>query len=328
MKFLIAETLSSSNLLDFITGKTGLYQEPFEANLITLANSLNSADAILVPHDAYHFASNSEYLKYLMGISRKKLVVFSDRGDFPKKPKIPNSIALRVAINPGENNSNKVVVPYNVESLEFLPFRKFSALPSISFVGYIPKVSPKRIVSGMSRTSFHPAIGNGALVRQSFTKSFLKSSLHFNYIKRKTYGAHKQTDPDFINHRKEYLEQLTESDLVLSPRGDANASARFFEVISSGRVPVIPNTRIQFPSALGNRPDASQDYLLMRAFSGNREREVNEFWNYHVQSEDNYYLLQLRLRESFQKYFRYTKFMKDLFSRDLSTFKQVSNWKL
>lgn len=327
MKFFIAENLSSNYLLDLISGKTGLYQEPIETNLISLANSVNSADAILVPHDALHFASNSEYLKYLIEISRKKLVIFSDRGDFPRKPKIPNSIAIRVAINPGESDSNKLVVPYNIESLEFLPFRKFSTAPLISFVGYMPKVSPKRIISGLSPTSFHPAIGNGALVRQSFIKSFTKSTLDFNYIKRDTYGAHKQTDPDFINHRKEYLMQLAESDLVLSPRGDANASARFFEVISSGRVPVIPNTGIHFPSALGNRLDATKDYLLMRAFSGNREREVNEFWRYHVQSADNYYLLQLRLRESFQKYFRYTRFMKSLFSMEPSTIKQVSNWK-
>lgn len=328
MKIYVAETLVEKPVLELLSGKTGLYQEPIESNLIPMAKSFNSADAILIPHDAYYFASNPEYLRYLIGISQKKLVIFSDRGDFPKKPKIPNSVAIRVAINPGEDSSNKVVVPYNVESLDFLPFRKFSQKPTISFVGFVPRISPKRTASAITQTSSHPAIGNGAFVRKCFTKSFTKSTLDFNYVKRGTYGAHAQTDPDFINHREEYLNQMAESDLVLSPRGDANASARFFEVISSGRVPVIPNTRIQFPSVLGNPLDANKDFLLIRAFSGNRVREVMEFWQFQVQSDENYYSLQVKLRESFQKYFKYSTFMKSTFALDLRAFRQVSNWKL
>jgi hypothetical protein len=263
----------------------------------------------------------------LIGISQKKLVIFSDRGDFPKKPKIPNSVAIRVAINPGEDLSNKVVVPYNVESLDFLPFRKFSQKPTVSFVGFVPRISPKRTISAIAQTGFHPAIGNGALVRKCFTKSFTKSSLDFKYLKRGTYGAHPQTDPDFINHREEYLNHMAESDLVLSPRGDANASARFFEVISAGRVPVIPNTRIQFPSVLGNPLDTNKDFLLIRAFSGNRVQEVMEFWQFQVQSDEKYYSLQVKLRESFIKNFQYTTFMKSVFALDLQAFRQVSKWK-
>jgi hypothetical protein len=328
MKIYEAEILVDKPVLDLLSGKTGLYQEPIKSNVLSMANSFNSADAILIPHDAFYFASNPEYLKYLIGISQKKLVIFSDRGDFPKKPRIPNSVAIRVAINPGEDLSNKIVVPYNVESLDFLPFRKFSQNPTISFVGYVPRISPKRTTSAITQTGFHPAIGNGALVRKCFTRSFTKSTLNFNYVKRDSYGAHAQTDPDFVNHREEYLNQMAESDLVLSPRGDANASARFFEVISSGRVPIIPNTRIQLPSVLGSSLNTNKDFLLIRAFSGNRVREVMEFWQYQVQSDENYYLLQVKLRESFQKYFKYTEFMQSVFALDLRTFRQVSNWKL
>jgi hypothetical protein len=60
MKIYVAETLVDKPVLDLLSGKTGLYQEPIESNLIPMANSFNSADAILIPHDDFYFDSKPE----------------------------------------------------------------------------------------------------------------------------------------------------------------------------------------------------------------------------------------------------------------------------
>ena len=115
MKIYLADSFRNHSKIDFISQEVGLYQEPIRTKPFKEAKSIDLADAILVPHDAYHFSKYPEYLKYLNKLSKSKLVIFSDRGDFPKRPLITNSIALRVAIDPYEKTANKIVIPYNIQ---------------------------------------------------------------------------------------------------------------------------------------------------------------------------------------------------------------------
>ena len=69
-----------------------------------------------------------------------------------------------------------------------------------------------------------------------------------NFLIRSSYSGHFHTyesDPEVL--RKEFVNNLLQSDYGLDIRGDANASTRLFEMLSLGRIPVIVDTQRNLP---------------------------------------------------------------------------------
>lgn len=321
MKIFIAETHRDHSKIELISGTVGLFQEPLTSKPFIEATTLESADAILVPHDAYYFSKYPEYLKYLNEVSIRKLVIFSDRGDFPKKPKIKNSVALRVAINPGESCVGKVVIPYNVESLDHLPYKKLELKPTVSFVGFIPVISPGRIRNALFQSPFHPVSGNGAVVRRLTNKTLLKSDVSYIKILRRSYGAIDDGQIDLGRTRTEYVNAINESDFVACPRGDANQSARFYESLSAGRIPIVPNSSIIFPHAMGR---ISQNHFIDLPLLGVGVNTMISNYYKTISSQTSYEILQNELRRSFAEQFRFETFVKNIFSFSISDFLKIA----
>jgi hypothetical protein len=321
MRIFIAETYRDHSKIELVSGTVGLFQEPLTSRPFIEAKTLESSDAILVPHDAYYFSKYPEYLKYLDDISTRKLVIFSDRGDFPKKPKIKNSVALRVAINPGESCIGKVVIPYNVESLGYLPYKKLELEPTVSFVGFMPVISLGRIRNAFHQNPFHPVTGNGAVVRRLTHKSLLKSDFSYINILRKSYGALDDGQIDLGRNRSEYVNSINESDFVVCPRGDANQSARFYESISAGRIPVVPDTSVIFPHAMGR---IAPNHLISPPLRGVRVNALISKYYETIASQTDYNLLQGELRKSFLENFHFETFVKNIFSLSATHFSKIA----
>ncbi len=313
MRIFIAESLGNQTEIELVSGKVGLFQEAINEKLFREVKTLEQCDAILVPHDAFHFNQYTDYLRYLNQLSEKKPVIFSDRGDFPKKPKINKSIALRVAINPGESKKNKIVVPYNVESLSNLPFRKYSSEPVVSFMGYMPHLSPRRIIQAARQSPTHPIQGNGAIIRWLSHKVLLRSDLDYRFVLRNSYGAiDSQTVHD---NRASFLELLSESDYVSAPRGDANQSARFYETLSAGRIPLIRNSSIQNISSLDAGPENRLPGLIVPTLMPNLHTKITGNW-LQIGDSNSYYKHQLELRELYKSELSFIPFMRRMFLMD------------
>ncbi len=317
MRIFIAESLPGITVIEIISHKIGMFQTPIRDNLLQIVEKLDQSDVILVPHDAYFFSRNFEYLKYLNELAKFKPVIFSDRGDFPKKPSITNSFAIRVALNPGESSARKIVVPYNVLSLHELPFRNFESAPEISFVGYVPKITYGRVLRTLFQTPGHPMIGNGALVRRLSLNKLKTSSLSTNTILRDTYGAHSETNSNPIKTREEYLNHISESDFVLTPRGDANQSARFYEVLSAGRIPIFPDTKMVLPSINQMETDKQINHVSYSLLS--KRSLVNAVFSIWDSIDDrSYHKMQIDLRDYFVRNFEFNGFMRRLFDSDIN----------
>jgi hypothetical protein len=328
LKISIAESISNTRKIDLVGGELGLYQTPISGDIVTLARNVADSDAVLVPHDAFYFSENIEYLGYLRQIAKRKLLIYSDRGDFPKKPIIKNSVALRVALNPGESNQDKIVVPYNVESLEDLNYRSLEEVPRVSFVGYVPKVFGRRTLLSLIQTPTHPLTGNGALVRKRSVAQLEKMEIEKVIIKRNTYGGHVKTVTNLFSSRKEYIESIQNSDFVLCPRGDANQSARFYEILSCGRIPLIPNSGIVFPRNISeNNPfDITMDVAFSAFRTGSMEKSIRETWGTYTSNSD-YLKHQDQLRKLFREYLNFNNFLKSLFHLNLDSFLHLANTK-
>lgn len=323
LRIFVAESLGNHTEIELISGKVGLFQEAINQKLFKEAKTLEQCDSILVPHDAFHFNQYPDYLKYLNQLSAKKPLIYSDRGDFPKKPRIINSVALRVAINPGESTNNKIVVPYNVESLSHLPLRNYAPSPVISFMGFMPHVSPRRILQAARQSPLHPIQGNGAIIRRLSHKALVRSGVDYRFVIRNSYGA--LESQNVHDNRAAYLEILSESDYVSSPRGDANQSARFYETLSAGRIPLLPFTSIVLPTATINR-STNNDYFLNFHFYAPKIRNLilNSWRDFN---KKNYHTVQIGIRETYQSQFSFSPFMSRMFSLNLEDFFSLANIK-
>ena len=317
MKIFVADECANHTKIEILSGVVGLYQEPISKIPFIESKTLDASDAVLVPHDAYYFHKYPDYLEYLNELAKKRLIVFSDRGDFPKKPKITNSVALRVAINPGESLRGKIVIPYNVQSLSFLPYRELREEPTISFVGYMPKISLGRAKHVLQQSPLHPIKGNGGLVRR-LTNEILKSSnLDYKTLIRSSYGAFNDGKLDLNKNRSEYINAMNDSDFVVCPRGDANQSARFYETLSAGRIPLIPDTSIIFPEFDGKlQNDLFIEFRLLH-------RDVNFLISKYFSaftSQSDYVRMQERLRETYQKNFHFETVLNRVFGLEIGEF--------
>jgi hypothetical protein len=316
MKFYIAKEHKGHSQIELLTGVHGMYQNPIKDSLIKTVDTIEKSDAVLVPHDAYYFSEYPEYLEYLNEIAKFKLIVFSDRGDFPKKPRIKNSFALRTSINPGESGVRKILVPYNVKTLEDIPIRAWIERPTISFVGFLPNITIGRVFKAFQNAPINPILGNGALVRRISNNRFKKLNLEYISLPRSTYGAILDPSQNQSREREEYLDSMARSDLVLAPRGDANQSARFYETLSAGRIPLIPDTRVKFPGV-----DFDWTFVLkFPLFGCHLEQQILYYWN--CMSKDSYIEKQQEIRRMFLEHLEYNIFMEKLFNLSLGQFKE------
>ncbi len=228
------------------------------------------ADYICIPHSWAHIIHEHDYIAQIAKIARehsKTIIVFSI-GDSNDRVSFPRGISLIVIRNsqfrdarlPYEiimpafsQDLKKVCSVYGITDSEILD------KPTITFCGWSRS---KNIYSALSislKNIFWVCVGffiqdysarrPGLCVREQGLRVLEKSKLiNSKIIRRTSYTGNKKTiqgNPNFL--RKEYIESLVQGQYVYAPRGDGNFSVRFFEALSLGRIPVVPDTGILFP---------------------------------------------------------------------------------
>jgi hypothetical protein len=324
MEIMTGEINSDIPTLGLVSGITTRFQQLIVKPVYNESRSFHNANAILVPHDAYDFVNNKEYIKYLAGLSKHKMLIIFDTGDFPQKIKIQNSVALRVAINPGESMKNKVVIPYNVMSLNFLPLRKYDLKPNACFVGHLPNIfAPRRLLKNLKQNPFNPIIGNGSLVRKIAVTNCLARVDDFVLIKRNSPNTAVKNQQLRIVERDEYINTISEMDIGLAPRGDANQSLRFYELLSAGRIPMIPNSKMIYPKILyGNE---IQNLFISFNLFNDTSKVIETYWQ-KIGNNKNYEKIQNQIRALFDNHLQYNIFMKKLFELNYIDFLKLSNF--
>jgi hypothetical protein len=329
VKIFICNSLQECPIVDLLSRKILNIEGEISGNLFQKVNSIESADAILVPHDAYFIEKHQDYqdyLKYLREISKLKLIIISDRGDFPIKPKIKNMISLRVAFNPGESHRNKILIPYNIIQLADFEYRKYSKIPKVSFIGYVPNLlSPRRFYKSILNSPTHPLLGQGALVRNISILQCQRNLDLFTSTKNKKYFLAEPNRYKRAGDREIYLKNIEQSDIILTPRGDANQSQRFYEAFSAGRVCLIPNTKMFFPHVLMESEVFKKQSLFFNLFTRNLQHEVQKFWD-AIGNDRNYLNLQKEAREFYLNFLEFNIFIKNLLQLDISDFKELANY--
>ena len=209
-----------------------------------------------------------------------------------------------------------------MESLDYLPHKKLELKPTISFVGFMPVNSLGRIRNALFQSPFHPVTGNGAVVRRLTNKALLKSDVSYIKILRNSYGALDDGKINLARSRSEYLNAIDESDFVACPRGDANQSARFYESLSAGRIPVLPDTSVIFPHALGR---LTPNHLITFPPCNVRINALISNYYEAITNQTDYDRLQDELRKSFLENFRFETFIRGIFGSSIGHFMKIAH---
>ena len=112
-----------------------------------------------------------------------------------------------------------------------------------------------------------------------------------------------------IELQEQMVDTILQSDYALDVRGDANNSARLFEILSLGRIPVVLDTERNFP--FSDKIDYSSFALVIdfRDIAHLSER-IAEF--HKNISPERFEQMQRNAREAYVRYFRVDALMRQI----------------
>jgi len=239
----------------------------FSKDDFTLVEDIADTDYVLVPHnyrklmmaDPNKFAAIAEDAR----VAGKPLLVDAS-GDIEWPVTVPNAVVLRLSQYRYAVAQNEITIPFLADDLletyygRQLQVRKKRNRPSVGFAGWAHFSFEQRIKTYIKELPItlaslidrkRQAEHKGLYFRERALRA-LKGSVRIesHILERNSYSGHAVTmQGTFADTRREFVETLHDSDYALVVRGDANASVRFYEALSLGRIPLFVDTECVLP---------------------------------------------------------------------------------
>jgi hypothetical protein len=302
----------------------------FSKEDFTLVDHIVEADYVLVPHN-YRRLRMADPHKF-DAIARDaraagKPLLVDASGDIEWPVTTPNTVSLRLsqyryAVRPGE-----ITVPFLADDLLAVYYggqaqlRKKGERPSVGFAGWAqfsPRQRLKTYVKELPITlaSFvdprRRAEHKGIYFREQALQALRGNArVDSHILSRATYSGHAATlQGTFEDSRREFVENLHDSDYALAVRGDANSSVRFYEALSLGRIPLFLDTACVLPL------EGHIDYREFCVFVDHADvaRIGDILADFHTQvSPERFIEMQRKARVAYEQFLRL-----DVFSRHLA----------
>lgn len=305
--------------------KAAVEQHQYSKEDFELVSRIEDADYVLVP---YHYdrlkVANPERLAMIIREAQQahKPLLIDGAGDIEHPIDLPNCVVLRVSQYSYSKRENEITVPFPTEDLLLqyrngvLVPRKKPEVPSVGFTGWAGQSRIGTLKTWIKELPVtvsalvDPKRGaehKGILFRARALRSLATSSkVHANITNRNSYSGHVKTmEGDVVDLRKQFVDALDGSDYALCVRGDANASVRFYEALSLGRIPVFLDTACVLPC---------EDKIDYRAFcvyvdwkDVDSIADVLARFHAHVSTE-KFEDMQRRARDAYERYLRIDSF--------------------
>ena len=293
------------------------------------------ADFLVIPHYFSSVKDKKAYIQEFVELSKKynkKIIVFA-YGDAVVRVPLPNAIVFRYGHYKNEIQKNEILGPCQVydsatlhDDLFFL--RDKREIPVISFCGWGGLGTFRQkvryfigILSWDIRKYFlfdrHAEVHKqGIYWRRKALRALRDSSLvQTSFVVRDFYSANKNTiKGNLADLRKEYIENIQNSDFVLTSRGDSNMAIRFYEALVLGRVPVVIDTDWVLP--LQDKINY-RDFVVFVPYTDikNTDRYIMEFWD--RLSNEEFHAVQKKARETFMQYLKFDSHFRCIFQNAL-----------
>lgn len=311
-------------------GKTGSSSDPFLKKLprdwnfsgFGFIDAIAEADFVLVPQAVKHITP--EWQTYFDSVysqaNGKSIAVFLG-GDLSHRLHLERDgvIAFKGSEYTPRRQSNEINFPGYAEDLgeEYgVPVRHKKERATVGFCGYagfpnwkthckyVVKNAMLDIASFVTHNPSYRAYKRGLYFRRVAMKALSKDGrVETVFIVRNSFTGQGVADPGHA--RREYVENMINSDFVLAPKGDGNYSIRFYEALSLGRIPLLIDTDMVLP--LEGTIDYSKCVLRVRHTELHRIGEIVAGF-YESLSDEQFISMQKAAREAFRTYLRYDSY--------------------
>jgi len=242
-------------------------QHQYSQDDFSLVERIEDADYVLLPYQYDRFkAVNPEKVNMIIEEAKRagKQIIIDGSGDIENPIDVPNSVILRIGQYAYSKRPNEITMSYPSEDLleaykdGMLQVRNKSEKPSVGFTGWasVPLMTRVKLwvkefpitlaeLVDAKRGAEH----KGILFRRQALAALAKNPrIHPNFTARASYSGHVKTmQGSPADVRRQFVENLSNSDYALCVRGDANCSVRFYEALSLGRIPLFLNTACVLP---------------------------------------------------------------------------------
>lgn len=313
---------TSARPKDFAYTSFSFVASPEEADLILLPSGIRSLDA-----DTRAYLASARSLSVRIG----KPVIAFPAGDLAHRITISDMILIRGSQYGHRMGGNEIVVPPFSEDLGAfygVTIRDKSRRPLVGFCGWAGFPTLKSRVRYLLDTAFYslvsylPGLAHFAVYkkgvywrRRSMGLLQRDSRIDTKFIMRKSFsGSVKTISLPPEEARREYVENMRSVDFALTPKGDANASIRLYEALSTGRVPIIIDTDMPLPF---------EDVLDYSSFSlrvphTKIGRLADYVCDFHASlSNEQFKDMQKKAREAYVGYLRYDAVFNQIFGSDI-----------
>lgn len=304
----------------------------FDSSYYSLADRPEKADFVFLPVN-YWLAKRKcpDLIEHFIHVAHahQKPILIDAYGDRMDPIPSPGSVILRLATYRFRLRENDIIMPVYTEDLlesyggGVLKVREKDAIPSIGFAGWAdipfvkyPRANIKdwgyRAASIFNRR--YAVMRKGVFLRREAMRILERASgVETHFLARSSYSGYAGTaEKDFVTLRREFIENMRSTTYMLDVRGDANASARFYEALSLGVVPIVVDTARVFPLE-GTINYREFCIWVDYADFGRIGKMVLDF--HQTLTNDQYEAMQRKARHAFEHYLRIDRFTPHLIQK-------------
>ncbi len=302
----------------------------FDTTFYEITDDIKKADMVFAPY-RHNWLLNFDrvLLQEISNVSKARSIplLIDGSADIEYHIKEKNVYILRYGGYRFQKEDGRIQIPLTTDDLlertrnGVLEIRKKGeGKPIVGFAGWT-KISPKQRLRTFIkeipitfRSMFNPkfkVFHKGILWRQKIIKILQNSSqITLNLLERSSFSAsHRTAKGDMKKLQEEMVETILQSDYALDVKGDANNSARLFEILSLGRIPIIIDTERNFPFA--DKIDYPSFSLIVNFRDIHKLPEIISEFHRNI-SPERFEEMQRNARNAFVTYFRIDAMMKHI----------------
>ncbi len=300
----------------------------FNTKYYTLVDDIQKADMVLAPY------RHNWLLKFDRALLGECMRTAKEHGlpllidgladiEYPVGEK--NVFILRCGGHRFKPEPNSIHIPLATDDLlertrggNLMIRKKKEGKLSIGFAGWTKMSLKQRVLTVIKELPItvhslfdekYTACHKGILWRQKIIKILQESPyVTFNLRARSSFSANPKTaEGDMEILREEMVDTILQSDYAFDIRGDGNNSARLFEILSLGRIPVILDTERNFP--FKDKIDYSSFSVIVDFRDAHKLPEIVADFHKNI-SPERYEEMQRNARNAFVNYFRIDAIMR------------------
>lgn len=316
------------DLLRPLIPQNKLTSEGIDDCLVCFTQSPEECDYFILPMAWNYYLENYKYRDahefIQLGEQKNKKIIICVKGDYYYKlPKSDNIISFYYSAFKSKAGKNTFALPVIIrdphDTRNTKSYRSYKEYPDVGFCGQVDSNIGKSFIKSLSlafarftrltlnKSNIPDSIIPPTYIRKRILDEVESSNLiNTNFIKNSRYKGGSKNDVEKQSKLwDQFKNNITGNDYTLCIRGTGNFSARFYETLALGRIPVFVNTDCMLPF----EDEINWENHIIQADYKRLESLNDTILEFHEKlNEETFDSVQKKNRLLWEKYFKFSGF--------------------